>query len=150
MFRNVEGNDAALHLVKFHIHVHKLKIDFPEDCLMKMFTATLEEEAQSWYESFPPVCIYCLKDFHTIFFERYRESCPYLMLVQNCCKHVNSFIENLENFYGHDEFMDEEIMEALYENPFQQHAEILKDSYQDQQVEEIGRASCRERVSSPV
>ena len=45
MFRNVEGNDAFLHLVKFHIHVHKLKINFPEDCLMKMFMATLEDEA---------------------------------------------------------------------------------------------------------
>ena len=28
MFRNVEGNHAALHLVKFHIHVDKLNIDF--------------------------------------------------------------------------------------------------------------------------
>ena len=51
VFRNVEGNDAALHLVKFHNHMHKLKIDFPEDCLMKMFMATLEDEARSWYES---------------------------------------------------------------------------------------------------
>ena len=68
MFRNVEGNDAALHLVKFHIHVHKLKIDFPEYYLMKMFMATLEDEARSWYEILPPGCIYCLKYFHTIFF----------------------------------------------------------------------------------
>ena len=45
VFRNVEGNDATLHLVKFHIHVHRLKINFPEDCLMKMFMATLEDEA---------------------------------------------------------------------------------------------------------
>ena len=45
MFKNMEGNDAALHLVKFHIHVHKLKINFLEDCLMKMFMATLEDEA---------------------------------------------------------------------------------------------------------
>ena len=34
---------------------------------------------------------------------------------------VHSFIEDIENFYGHDDFMDDEIMEALYENPFQQH-----------------------------
>ena len=99
--------------------------------------ATLEDEARSWYESLPPAFIYCLKYFHTIFFERYKESCPYLILVQNCCKHVNSFIENLENFCGDDEFMDEEIMEALYENPFQQHTEILEDTYQDQQVEDL-------------
>ena len=97
MFRNVEGNDVALHLVKFHIHVHKLKIDFPEDCLMKMFMATLEDEARSWYESLPLASIYCLKDFHTIFFERYRESCLSLMLVQNCCEHISNFIEYLED-----------------------------------------------------
>ena len=72
MFRNVEGNDAALHLVKFHIHVHKLNVDFPEDCLMKMFMATLEDESRSWYEILPPASIYCLRDFHTIFFERYK------------------------------------------------------------------------------
>jgi len=29
--------------------------------------------------------------------------------------------------------MDDEIMEALYENPFQQHKESLEDTYQDVQ-----------------
>ena len=58
--------------------------------------------------------------FSDQFLEQYKESCPSLILVQNCCKHVNIFIENLENFYGDDEFVDDEIMEALYENPFQQ------------------------------
>jgi len=133
MFRNVEGNNAALHLVKFHIHVHKLKINFPEDCLMKMFMATLEDEARSWYESLPSASIYCLKDFHTMFFEKYKESYPSLNLVQNCCSHVHSFIENLENFHGDNELMDGEIMEALYENPFQQHKENLDDICQDDQ-----------------
>ena len=118
MFKNVKGNDVALHLVIFHMHVHRLKIDFPEDYLMKIFMATLEDEARSWYEILPPSCIYCLKDFHTIFFERYKESCPSLILVQNCCKNVDRFIENIENFYGDVEFMDDKIMEALYENPF--------------------------------
>ena len=33
--------------------------------------------------------------------------------------------------------MDEEIIEALYENPFQQHTEILEDTYQDQQAEDL-------------
>jgi len=59
VFRNVEGNDVALHLVKFHIHVHTLKINFSEGCLMKMFMATLEDEPLSWYESLPLACIYC-------------------------------------------------------------------------------------------
>ena len=131
MFRNVEGNDAALHLVKFHIHVHKLNIDFPEDCLMKMFMATLEDEARSWYESLPPASIYCLKDFHTVFSERYKESHPSLTLVQNCCSHAHSFMEDLENFYGDNELMDGEIMEALYEKPFQQHEKDQEDTHQD-------------------
>ena len=97
-----------------------------------MFMATLEDEARSWYESLPLASIYCLKDFHTMFFERYRETCPSLMLVQNRCSHVHSFIKYLENFYGDNELMDGEIMEALYENPFQQHIEISEDIYQDQ------------------
>ena len=57
VFKNVEGNDAALHLVKFHMHVRILKIDFPEDCVMKIFMATLEGEAQPWYESLSLSCI---------------------------------------------------------------------------------------------
>jgi len=95
--------------------------------------ATLEGEARSWYEIFLLASIYCLKDFHTMFFERYKESCPSLNLVQNCCRHAYSFIENLEKFYEDDDFMDDKIMEALYENPFQQHKESLVDTYQDAQ-----------------
>ena len=95
--------------------------------------ATLEGEARYWYESFPPTCIYCLKDFHTMFFERYKESYPSLTLVQNYCSHVHSFIENIEKVYEDDDFMDDEIMEALYENPFQQHKENLEDTQKDAQ-----------------
>jgi len=51
-------------------------------------------------------------------------------------------LKNIENVYGDDEFMDDEIMEALYENPFQQRKESLEDTCQDaqqslQQVEEF-------------
>jgi len=142
---NADGKkDAALHLVRFHMHIRKLKISFPEDCLMKMFMATLEDEARSWYESLPSASIYCLRDFHTVFFEKYRESYPYLILVQNCCSHVHNFIESLEKYYEDDNFMDVEIMEALYENPFQQHTEIL-DTCQDQQVEDGHMAVIDER-----
>ena len=41
------------------------------------------------------------------------------MLVQYCCRHVKVFIEDLEKMYGDDEFMDEDILEMLQENPFQ-------------------------------
>ena len=33
--------------------------------------------------------------------------------------HVTGFIEDLENMYSDDELVDEEILEILYENPFQ-------------------------------
>jgi len=45
MFKDDDRKDAALHLVRFHIHIRKLKVDFPEDFLMKIFMATLEGEA---------------------------------------------------------------------------------------------------------
>jgi len=127
-----------------------LKVDFLEDCLMKIFMATLEGEARSWYESLPPACIYCLKDFHAMFFERYKEYYPSLNLVQSCCKHAYSFIESLEKYYEDDDFMDDKIMEALYENPFQQHEENLEDSHQDaqealQQDQDLGTMENDER-----
>ena len=45
-FKGQDGEDASFHLVKFHFHIHRLKIEFPEDCLMNMFMATLEEKAR--------------------------------------------------------------------------------------------------------
>jgi len=118
-FKDDGKKDATLHLVQFHMHIRKLKVDFLEDCLMKIFLATLEGEAQSWYESLPPACIYYLKDFHAMFFEKYEDSYPTLNLVHDCCKYADGFIESLEKYYEYDNFMDEEIMEALCENPFQ-------------------------------
>ena len=41
-----------------------------------------------------------------------------MLLVRDCCMHVKGFIENLENMYGDDQFMDEELLEFLEENPF--------------------------------
>ena len=76
MFKDDGKKDTTLHLVRFHMHIRKLKVDFPEDCLMKIFMATLEGEAQSWYENLPTACIYSLKDFHAIFIERYKDSYP--------------------------------------------------------------------------
>ena len=45
MFKDDDRNDASLHLVKFHIQTCKLKVEFPEDCLLKMFMASLEGKA---------------------------------------------------------------------------------------------------------
>ena len=42
-----------------------------------------------------------------------------MLLAQDFCMHVKGFIEDLENMYGDDEFMDEDILEILHENLFQ-------------------------------
>ena len=90
-----------------------------EDSLMNMFMVSLEGNARSWYEGLPSESLYSLKDFHTVFYEHFKEQYPSLLLVQDCCMHVKGFIENLENLYGNDEFMDEELLEMLQENPLQ-------------------------------
>ena len=40
-FKDDGKKDTALHLVRFHMHIRKLKVDFPKDFLMKIFLATL-------------------------------------------------------------------------------------------------------------
>jgi hypothetical protein len=74
---------------------------------MKMVMASLEGKDRSWYEKLSPDSLYSLKDFHSVFFERYRVSYPYLLLVEDCYKYVESFIRHMENIYGDEEFMDE-------------------------------------------
>jgi hypothetical protein len=43
IFKDEKKDDVGLHLIKFHIHVCRLRVEFPEDCLMKMFMETLED-----------------------------------------------------------------------------------------------------------
>jgi hypothetical protein len=124
-FKDTEGEDDALHLVWFHMHVPKLGVELHEGFLMKTFMETFEGKAGSWYEKLPAPSLYSLKDFHIVFFENYKGSYPSLLLVQNCCDHFENFIQNLEKFYGDEEFMDEEILEALYENPFHHQQEMV-------------------------
>jgi len=35
-------------------------------------------------------------------------------LVENFCEHFEDFIQNPENYYGGEDFMDEDILEALH------------------------------------
>jgi len=67
----------------------------------------------------------CKSLFITTFYEHYKESYSSLLLVQNCCDHFENFIQNLEKIYGDEEFMDEEILESLYENSFDHQQEIV-------------------------
>ena len=45
-FQGEKVDDPLLHLIKFHIHVWKFKVEWHEDCLMKMFMATLEGKSR--------------------------------------------------------------------------------------------------------
>ena len=85
---------------------------------MNSFMATLEGKAWYWYEILLNGSLYSLVDFHVAFYEMYKECHPSLLLVKDCCKSSESFIEYLENCYEDDEFMDEEILEALHDNTF--------------------------------
>lgn len=80
-FRDQKGRDVAIQLVKFHMHVRRLKVQFHEDFLMKMFKATLEEKVRYWYEILPNGCLYSLRYFHVVSYERYKENHPSLLLV---------------------------------------------------------------------
>lgn len=48
----IDGNEdeAIMHPIKFHWHIHKLGISFHEDCLTNMFMSTLEGKERSRYE----------------------------------------------------------------------------------------------------
>ena len=63
--------------------------------------------------------MFSLTDFHIVFHEHYKNLYPSLLLVQYCCMHVKAFIEDLKKLCGDDELVDEELLEILYENPFQ-------------------------------
>ena len=106
-FNDDKGDDDSLHLVKFHMHIRRLGVEFHEDCLMKMFMVFLAGKAISWYEKLASGIFQSPNDFHSVFFEQYKDSYPYLLLVENCCKYVESFIQYMEIIYGDEEFMDE-------------------------------------------
>ena len=52
-FNDEKGDDAAIHLFRFHKHIHKLGVGWHEDYLMKLFMFSLEGYARSWYVSRP-------------------------------------------------------------------------------------------------
>ena len=88
------------------MHLCKLWVELHEDSLMKIFMVSLEGYARSWYDRLPSETLYYLKYFHVVFHEHFKVQYPSLLLVQDCCMHVKGSIENLENMYDDDEFMD--------------------------------------------
>ena len=95
---DVKYDNVAIHLIKFHIHIHRLGLQFLEDCLMNMFMETLEDNARSWYEGLPIASLYSLKDFHIPFCDNYKPHYPYLLLIENSC----GKFEDLFQFIGID------------------------------------------------
>ena len=118
-FKNQRSDDAPLHLVRFHMHICKLGVELHDYSLMKMFMVSLEGNVRSWYDGLPSGSLCSLTDFHIVFHEHFKDQYPSLLLVQYCCMHVKGFIEDLENMYGNDEFMDEELLQILHDNPLQ-------------------------------
>ena len=91
-FKDQNGDDTALHLVRFHKHISKLGVELHEDSLMKMFMVSLEGNGWSWYERLPSESLYSLKDFHTVFHEHLKDQYPSLPSIQDCCRHDKEFI----------------------------------------------------------
>ena len=87
-----------MHSIEFHRHIHKLGLKFPEDCLMKMFMASLEDDARLWYEGLPPASIYSINDFHMIFCKNYKQHHPTLRLIESFCGRF----EDIFQFIGID------------------------------------------------
>ena len=114
-FKDQKGDDAAIHLFRFHKHIHKLGVGWHEDSLMKIFMISLEGNARSWYEGFPAGSLSSLKDFHTTFHEHFKDQYPSLLLLQDCCTYDKDFIENLTDIDGDDQYMDDDILEILHE-----------------------------------
>ena len=96
-FNDEKGDDTAIHLFIFHKHIHKLGVELHEDSLMKMFMASLEENARSWYEGLPLGILSLLNEFHTVFHEHFKDQYPSLLSIQDCFTHDKEFIENVKD-----------------------------------------------------
>jgi hypothetical protein len=131
-FKHEKGYDVALHLVKFHMHIHKLRIEFPEDCLMKMFMETLEERERLWYERLPHASLYSLEDFYSVFCKKYKESYPSIVLVENLCENIDNIFQHMGIDVDDEDLMDDEIKEALFELSSHQ-KEKVETSYHNNQ-----------------
>ena len=92
-FQGENAEDPLLHLIKFHRHVWKFKVEWHEDCLMKMFMATLEGKARVWYEWLEPRSLFSLRDMHQVFYKNYKGNSP--SLSWDCCDQSQNIIQYL-------------------------------------------------------
>ena len=97
IFQDEKVDDPLLHLIKFHIHIWRFKVEWHEDCLMKMFMETLEDKARNWYEWLEPGNLFSLKDFYKVFYKHYVRHYPSLSFAENCCDQFEELIQHLVN-----------------------------------------------------
>jgi len=128
-FKDREGDDAAFHLIKFHMHISRLKVQFPEDCLMKMFMATLEEKTRTWYEKLPHASIYSLQDFYAVFCENYKSNHPSLALVESVSTNIEDLCQLMSIDVYDEDVMENEVREALSELSAHQNEEVEGDDF---------------------
>ena len=129
IFQDEKVDDPLLHLIKFHIHIWRLKVEWHEDYLTKMFMATLEGKARNWYEWLEPGILFSLKYFHKVFYKHYIGYFPSLSLAKNCCDQSEDCIQHLVNI---DEDLGNWHPEDLLEEI---HAFHTQDNYHDSQEE---------------
>ena len=98
--------------MRFRFHIHSLDIDFPKDCLMKMFMVTLEEEARFWYEGLPPTSICSLRDFFSSFCKKYNRGRPSKELIENLCGYIEDIMLYLGVEVDDRALVKDEIKEA--------------------------------------
>ena len=79
---------------------------------------------RKWYESLPSASLYSLMDFHSVFFQHYQRCNFSFSVMDRCCEISKNFIKFIENLYGDEECMEEEILEALYDFSSQQESTV--------------------------
>ena len=101
----------------------------------------LEEKARSWYENLLATHVCSLNHFHTIFCDKYKGYYPYLLMIQNCCDHSESFIQYLQDYYDVDQLINDELLQALDGNPFQHYEQkvevLLELSSHQEETEDV-------------
>ena len=109
VFQGENFDDPLLHLIKFHIHVWRLNVEWHEDFLMKMFMLTLEGKAMDWYECLRSSSLFSLKDLEYVFYENYKGNTTslswgaiYYDPSQNITKHIIDNDEVLEEMHPED------------------------------------------------
>ena len=106
VFQGEKFDNPLLHLIKFHIHVWRLKVEWHEDCLIKIFMLTLEGEARDWYECLISSSLFSLKDLEYVFYENYKGNTTSLSWgemhydpSQNITQHIIDNDEDLEKIH---------------------------------------------------